>query len=110
MGEQRENATVWRFLEAKSSPQGVPEAIYDCDTERLCGRTGSIPDQSRRHGVARRGYSLLFTLSVGYAATSPKGRGFRSHSFRYSIFAIVSSRGRVYVAFPGGGRGTVCGG
>ena len=48
MGEQRENATVWRFLEAKSSAQGVPEAIYDCDTERPCGRTGGNPDQSRR--------------------------------------------------------------
>ena len=28
MGEQRENATVWRFLEAKSSPQGVEGEGY----------------------------------------------------------------------------------
>ena len=27
-GEQRENATVWRFLEAKSSPQGVEGEGY----------------------------------------------------------------------------------
>ena len=28
------------FLEAKSSTQGVREASYACDNERLCGRTG----------------------------------------------------------------------
>ena len=30
--------------------------------------------------------------------------GFRSHSFRYTVFASVSSRGRITVAFPSGGR------
>ena len=62
-GEQRENATVRRFLEAKSSPQGAE------------GR--------------------------GYAPTRGDhvaGQGGQYHRFRYSTFAIVSSRGRVYVA------------
>ena len=33
-GEQKEKAPVGLFLEAKSSTQGAPEAIYDCDTGR----------------------------------------------------------------------------
>ena len=40
LGEQREKAPVGLFLEAKSSTQGVREASYACDNERLCGRTG----------------------------------------------------------------------
>ena len=68
-GEQRENATVRRFLEAKSSPQGVEGEGYA---------------PTRNDYVAGQG-------------------GFRSHGFRYSTFASVSSRSRVYVAFPSGG-------
>ena len=39
-GEQKEKATVWLFLEAKSSAQGAEGASYDCDAQRLCDRTG----------------------------------------------------------------------
>ena len=53
MGEQRENATVRRFLEAKSSPQGVEGEGYAPTRNDYVAGQGTFPDQS--HPYVRRG-------------------------------------------------------
>ena len=45
-GEQRENATVWRFLEAKSSPQGVEGEGYAPTRNDYVAGQGASPTKT----------------------------------------------------------------
>ena len=86
LGEQREKAPVGLFLEAKSSTQGVREASYACDNERLCGRTG------REAGTMRQ----LAKQAVGERAVLSQGRGARMVSDHFLAHCVCSGRREPY--------------
>ena len=53
-GEQRENATVWRFLEAKSSPQGVEGEGYAPTRNDYVAGQGTCPPPSLGSGSTHK--------------------------------------------------------